>query len=243
MPQSDRVNSGYVLDVGGRLIQIDCGGGVSAAFRRAGFDPLDVERVVISHTHADHISDLPLFIQMQYLAGRREPIHVHLPQEAIAAVGDYCRALYLLPEKLPFAVDFLPVTAGSVMEVPPLTMLPIWNRHLNGYAPFVSEFGPANRMQCYSYLFRADGKTVLYSADLGSEEELFPYLSGIDLLVVESTHIDLERLLAETVRRGVKRVALTHFTEEFDIGQATVLARKAGAEGFLIAEDGMRIDL
>ena len=68
MPQPGMACSGYVLRTGRELSLIDCGGGVSAAFAACNFDPLQVERVFISHTHPDHVSDLPLFIQMIYLA-------------------------------------------------------------------------------------------------------------------------------------------------------------------------------
>jgi len=90
MPQPLRGNSGYVLDVDGRLFQFDCGGGVSRAFRSAGFDPLQVDGIVISHTHPDHIGDLPLYIQMEYLAGRTELLTIHLPEEALAPTQAMC---------------------------------------------------------------------------------------------------------------------------------------------------------
>ena len=243
MPQPDRVNSGYLLEADGRLIQFDCGGGVSAAFRRAGFDPLRVERIIISHTHPDHISDLPLYVQMLYLAGRKTAFDIHLPQEAVKPVQDWFRALYLLPEKLPFDIGFVPVTADDPIALGEVTIRPISNRHLAGYASILAENRLDNRMQCFSYLITVGGKSVLYSADLASEGDLKPYLGNLDLLVIESTHIDVARLLQEMVPANVGQVVLTHIAEDYDVTKTLLVARKAGVGNLSIAYDGMRIAL
>ncbi len=243
MPQPARVNSGYVLEVDSRLMLFDCGGGVSAAFRRAGFDPLAVERIFISHTHPDHISDLPLYIQMQYLADRREPIYIHLPAEVIDPLKGYFRALYLLPEKLPFEINLLPVSDGEDIDTDGITVRPIANKHLQGYREIIDEYNLPNRMQSYSFLIRINEKSILYSADLGSEKDILPNLKNLDLLVIESTHIDIARLPDAIIENNVGRVVLTHFEEDYDTGRAMALAQKAGLGNLLIARDGMRVKL
>ena len=80
VPQASRANAGYLLKTGDSLSLIDCGGGVTSSFLRAGFDPLKIDRVFISHTHPDHCCELSLVIQMVYLAGRTEPLDVYLPE-------------------------------------------------------------------------------------------------------------------------------------------------------------------
>ena len=243
LPQPVRTNAGCVLDIGHRLTLFDCGGGVSAAFRKAGFESSALDRVFISHTHPDHISDLPLFIQMMYLQGRPadSPVEIYLPGEALAAVQKYFRVLYLLPEKIPFEIRFLPIPEDDAIVSGQLAVTPLRNTHLKGYAQVIDDFGLNHKMQCYSYLIRAGGKSILYSADLGSESDLFPFLHNLDLLVVESTHIEVERLLEKTIENNIGKVVLTHINEDYDIGQALRIARKLGVDNFSIAHDGMRI--
>jgi len=245
LPQPNRSNASYVLRLDQRLILFDCGGGASAAFRRAGFNSLDVERIFISHTHPDHISDLPLFIQMMYLQGRsaENPIEIYLPGEFLEKIRGYFRALYLLPEKLPFEIKFMPVPEDGAYESGELRIIPFRNGHLMRYAEIIDEFNLSQKMQCYSYLIHAHGKSILYSADLGSESDLFPYLDNLDLLVVESTHIKIEKLLERTIDSGVGRVILTHLDEDFDIERTLNIAGKLGVTNLSIAEDGMRIEL
>ncbi len=243
MPQADRINAGYVLAVNGRLIQFDCGGGISMAFRRAGFDPLAVDKIFISHMHPDHVSDLPLYIQLLYLAGRQEAIDIHLPPEAVEPTRDYFRALYLLPEKLPFPVNFIPILANEKIISELLSIQPIANSHLSGYAPFIKEFDLANRMQCFSFLIRVGDKSILYSSDLGSEDDIFPYLKNLNLLIVESTHIDVARVVSRAVDDGTGKIVLTHIAEHYDTGQAVMTAHKIGFPGLVIAHDGLKIAL
>ncbi len=243
MPQPTRLNSGYVLDIADRLIQFDCGGGISSAFLRAGYDPLDTEAVIISHTHPDHISDLPLFVQMQYLAGRKDVLEIYLPSEAVEAVKNYFKALYLLPEKLPFTINFRPVEDTVDIRVGITVVRPIRNSHLEGHRLIIEELGLTHKMQCYSYLIQIEGKTILYSADLGSEKDLLPYLRKLDLLLIESTHIDISYLFQKISEKNIGQIVLTHIDTDFDIDGARSQAAKAGLSDLLIAEDGMRIEL
>ncbi len=243
MPQPGRGNSGYVLDAGGRLFQFDCGGGVSRAFRTTGFDPLSVDRIIISHTHADHICDLPLYIQMQYLAGRAEPLTIYLPEEALAPMQAMCRMMYIIEQKLPFDLSFMIVHPDEPIESDSVMIRPIANGHLKKYEPFVEEYGLANRQQCYSYKITVGGKTILYSADLGSEKDLLDHLKSVDLLVIESTHIDLDAVLTKAAEDQVGRIVLTHIAEDYDTHAALAAARKMGLANVEIAEDGMQIAL
>jgi ribonuclease BN (tRNA processing enzyme) len=243
MPQPGRGSSGYVLDVGGRLFQFDCGGGVSRAFRTTGFDPLGVERIIISHTHADHICDLPLYIQMQYLAGRREPLLIHLPEEALAPTQAMCRMMYIIEQKLPFDLSFKIIHESDPIEADDVTIQPIANIHLKKYEPFIEEYGLDNRQQCYSYKITVGTKTILYSADLGSEKDLLDHLKGVDLLVVESTHIDLDTVLTKAAKDQVERIVLTHIAEEYDTNVALATVQKMGLTNVEIAKDGMRVVL
>jgi ribonuclease BN (tRNA processing enzyme) len=243
MPQGSRLSSGYVLQINDSLYQFDCGGGISTAFRQARFNPLDVEAIFISHTHPDHISDLPLYIQMQYLVGRSTPIDIYLPEEAVADIKAYFRSLYLLPEKLPFNTNFIPIGKSSRILLDELNVTPIANSHLNGYQELIAEYDLPHQMQCFSFLIKVNRKSILYSADLGSEKDLIPYLKNLDLLVIESTHINIANLFDAIIDNDVRKVILTHIDDSYDPKEALDLALKNGIDNLFIAEDGMRVSL
>lgn len=244
MPQPNRNNSGYLVQINGHFIQFDCGGGISSAFRKAGFDPLVVERIVISHGHPDHNCDLPLFIQMLYLAGRQEPIDIHLPDELIEPFRAHFISVYLWPEKMPFEINFRPIPAKGEMRFDGYSIQPIPNSHLSGRKEIIDNNSFTCRMECYSFLIRSsNGKSLLYSADLGSEDDIIPYFKDIDLLLVESTHIDVTRTIEEAINNNVGGVVLTHIDEGFDTDGAIQTAKKLGMDNFAIAHDGMVVSV
>ena len=228
-------------------MQFDCGGSVSSAFRKADFDPMAVTHIFISHTHADHICDLPLFIQMIHTAGRESQqytsLDIYLPGEALEAVREYLNAAYLHSEKLYCQYALHSIPDDDAIELKGVTIMPIRNGHLKGAADLIAKNNWKNKMQCYSFLIRTEDNSLLYSADLGSETDLFPYLKNLDILVIESAHIDVANLLERAASDSVGKVMLTHFEEGFVPDQAMAAAEKLGLKNLVMAQDGMRIAL
>jgi ribonuclease BN (tRNA processing enzyme) len=68
----DGACSGYLAEVAGQRLLIDCGNGVFAKLRRhAAYEAVDA--VVVSHVHADHILDLvPFAYALTYGPRRRD---------------------------------------------------------------------------------------------------------------------------------------------------------------------------
>ena len=70
--------SAHLLEIGGRKILLDCGLFDSdrtdplSLNRQWPFDPRDIDAVIVSHAHNDHIGRLPCLVR----AGYRGPIYV-----------------------------------------------------------------------------------------------------------------------------------------------------------------------
>ncbi|MCP4570411.1 MAG: MBL fold metallo-hydrolase, partial [FCB group bacterium] len=141
-------------------------------------------------------------------------------------------------------IEFASIDEKSPIEVNGATIRPIPNSHLKNEIneKYISENGLTNRMECYSYLIEVDGKKVLYSADLGSEKDLFNHLAGIDFLVVESMHIDVGSLFEAVKENNVRRVVLTHLDENFDTHEVFTQAEKAGVKNLFFGSDGLRLE-
>lgn len=242
MPQADRACSGYVLEVKGRLCLLDCGGGICSSFMRCGFDPLAVDQIFISHTHPDHCCELPLFIQMIYLAGREAPLHFYVPDEFVKPLQAYLRAVYVISEKLPFELQISGYATGTVFDGD-YRLDAIANEHLLGYTEIIEKHDLPNRMMCHSFLIEADGKRLLYSADLKSFEDIRPDLQHLDLAVIESTHIDLSELMAFVPGSDIKRWVLTHLGTPAEVNEIETALNSAGLTNVTLASDGMKIEL
>jgi ribonuclease BN (tRNA processing enzyme) len=239
-PQADRASSGYVVSCGDALTLLDCGGGVTSAFLRAGFDPLAVDRIVISHTHPDHCCEIPLFIQLEHLAGRVRPLVVLVPEEFVGPLRAYLPSVYIIGERFGFDLTIVGYAAGMTAEEP-LRITAYPNRHLEGYAADIERLGLPNGMQCSSLAVEAEGARIVYSADLSSFGDLRPVLqAGDDLVVVESTHIDMAEFLSFAGSNPQTTFVLTHLGDPRAVDELRVRIDKIGLENVQLAEDGQQ---
>ncbi len=62
MPSLRRQPSGYLLSAGKQRILIDCGSGTMRRLLQANTHVDDIDLILISHVHIDHVSELPLFL-------------------------------------------------------------------------------------------------------------------------------------------------------------------------------------
>jgi len=242
LPQANRATSGYLLKVGEDLSLIDCGGGVTSSFLRRGFDSLDVSRVFVTHTHPDHVTDLPLFIQLTYLNGRTEPLDLYLPAEFVSCFRQYLTGVYLIEDKLPFDLNLIAYREGPVYEGS-FTLTAIGNQHLSGYAEFIDNLGLPNRMECFSFRIDIGEKTVFYSSDIASYDDVRSHLEGRDVVVLESTHLDLDEFFRHAPAMKVGRFVITHLGTDRDVASINQMAAKAGLANLVTAVDGLEIDI
>ncbi|MGI9421287.1 MAG: MBL fold metallo-hydrolase [Geminicoccaceae bacterium] len=52
-----RASSGYLLEIGGERLLLDCGGGIVDRLLQAGYRPSDIDYLFFSHLHSDHMMD------------------------------------------------------------------------------------------------------------------------------------------------------------------------------------------
>lgn len=242
VPQAGRASSGYLLKSAGSATLFDCGGGVTMSFLQTGINPLEIGRIFISHTHPDHVCDLPLMIQLIYLKGRTQPLEIFLPEEFVAVFRSYLRAVYLLEEKIPFELKIKGYGDGFVYEGE-VNIKAIGNSHLRKYEEIVSEYNLPNRMMSHSFEIEFGGKLIFYSADIGSYKEIKPYLYNKELAIVEAAHIDVDEFLADVPEFNSKTLVISHLGSDEDVDRIKEKIQKAGLANVVIAEDGLEFEL
>ncbi len=235
-------SSGYLLEVGDSRILLDCGSGVCSSIKRLGYSPVDISHIFITHMHSDHTCELPLFVQMRYTDKEPGALEIWMPSEGVEAFGKWLSTGYLFVEKFPFNLMINPVKGEIRLESPDIKIIPIPNNHLKDSAEYINKYHYPNRMESYSYRIETPEKDILYSGDLRSIEDIEEHLKKLDLLVVESMHIDLKTLpeLAEKYRVG--KVLLTHIADA-DRDRVEEFAERAGTGRFIAADDGLEITL
>jgi ribonuclease Z len=236
-----RGSASYVLTYKNRQIIFDCGSGAVSSFLRSGFDPLDIEAIFISHMHTDHVCELPLFIQKLYLTGREDRLPVFVPSEAVKPLNFIIAAGYLFKKKLSFELDLIPMEPMVSLFDGKIIINPVPNRHLMGNVDIIESEGYPNRMQSFSFMINVENCALFYSADIESLNDIEKNLHGLDMLIVETTHIDFIQLRELIKGRQLKRVILTHIAEDMEEDIRSLADSEPDI--FEMAEDNLTLDI
>lgn len=242
VPQVNRGSSGYVMRTGESLALIDCGGSVCQNFLRAGFDPTKIDRIFITHTHPDHVVELPLLLQMLYLGPRKNPVDLYLPEEFVDSFERMLEAMYIFRSRFKFELRIVGYDDQFSFEGV-FSLKAIANSHLRKYAPFVSQAGSPSRLQCFSYDLVLGGKTIFHSGDVGGFEDVEPYLQGHDYVVLEAAHLDVDRLLKFAQASRVGQYVITHLQSDEQGLEIARRARVADVTNLVVAQDGWTVEL
>lgn len=243
MPSPNLAHSCYLVKQAGYQYMFDCGGGAASALRRCGIDTSTIRSVFISHTHPDHVSGIPMFLQMEYLMNREEPLSIYIPSEFQAVFSSMLRGMYLFKEKLRFDVTIHPIDDGFSVDHGSVRVSALRNSHLGGHREFLESKNYDNRMQCFSFTVEAEGKKLAYSADIGKTDDLDPIADHADLLVTEGMHLDLDALPDLLLKNNVRQCMLTHLPDDFDRETTRIAFSKAGYENVGFASEGLELTI
>ncbi|PWB74482.1 hypothetical protein C3F09_03885 [candidate division GN15 bacterium] len=236
-PIPHRAKSGLLLRVDDRLSLIDCGGGIYQRFVDSGHDFNALDRVFISHTHPDHMSDLPVIVQAIYLTGRSTPFEIYVPEEFTEPCRNLLSSTYLFPDRFPCPLKIIGYGDRFTFRRD-FELTAIANSHLAKFRTRETGTGMV-RGECFSFAFSLAGKWVLYSSDIGSLDDLIPHWDGCECVILEAAHIDWSRFWVEAKVACVGEFIITHFLSEAQAFQIQQNARAHDISNLQTAHDGM----
>ena len=225
----------YLVTEGSTAVLVDFGSGALGKLR-ARLDYRDVDAIVISHFHADHLLDLiPLACALTYGPASQDgttPPRLIAPRGSreffaglSAAIGDGD----LLPNAFPLE-EYEPSSRTEIGDIVVATHP-------------VPHIGPTHAIE----LIAPAGGRVVFGADGPFSDELADAARGADVLLAEATLPDPEPCqcvhmsAAEAGRlarnAGVKRLVLTHISDELDLERSReIAAGEFGGEVEVAAE-------
>ena len=161
---------------------IDCGGSAAYQLLRMGYDPLNLQGIILTHGHADHIYGLPVFVQDLWLRGRRDP----LPIYGNAPTIERTRALLdlFVNEFMLGYVEYhvISQSPGSLaVETPDFKVLS---------TPTVHSF-PSHALR---FEPKHSERVVVYSADTAPTASVVELARGADLLIHEASVLETASL-------------------------------------------------
>jgi ribonuclease BN (tRNA processing enzyme) len=245
--------SGYLLEEGDTVVLIDCGNGVFGKLRQYR-DYTEVDAVVLSHFHADHFLDLIPFAYALTYAPKQQPVPVHVwPGTDNPARPD----LYVPPgaaegfrrvvgawgneDLIDKAFQVKEYDASSVLDIPPFTF------KFHPVPHFTETFA-----MCITS--KNGGGRIAYGADSRPTPELCEFVKGCDVLLIEATlprpertgergHLTPGEAGEHGSVAGVKRLVLTHISDELDPRWAKAEASKRFPGPVEVAKEGAVYEL
>jgi ribonuclease BN (tRNA processing enzyme) len=244
--------SGYLVEADGTCVLLDCGNGVFGKLRSLR-DYCDVDAVVISHLHADHILDLVPYASALMFAPRQQPVPVGgfpgtdsparpqllAPLGAADALRRVCAGAGMKEEHVENAFDMQEYAPEDTFELGPMQV-----RFRS-----VPHFLPTHAVE-----FREGDARLTYSADSSPSEELCDFARDTALLLIEATlprperegprgHLTPGEAGDHGRRAGARRLVLTHFSDEMDADWARTEAEQSFGGPVEVAHEGMIFEL
>lgn len=198
----------------GRAVLIDCGEGTQIAAQRAGVSLKPIDKLLITHLHADHISGLPGLLHSMSNSGRTEELSIIGPVGTERVVN----ALRSIANNLPFEVRVSEIET----EVEDMFFLDC----------DIHAFALTHRIPCYGYsisLPRAGRFDVQRAKEAGVPTRLWNRLQKGETLEVEGKVFTPDMVMGPA-RKGLK---VTYCT---DTRPTPLIAESAAGADLFICE-------
>jgi ribonuclease BN (tRNA processing enzyme) len=245
---ADGACSGYLVEENGTCLLLDCGNGVFSKLRRYR-DYTDVDAIVISHLHADHFLDLVPFAYALTYAPRQQRV----PVERWPGTDSPARPRLYAPARAretfrrivgAWGNEDLIEGAFDLREYDPDEELEV-----GGLRVRFSEVPHYTTTYAVGISSTDGGGRFTYGADSGPNDQLVRFAGGADLLMIEATlpepeeeeprgHLTPAEAGDHGSRAGVRRLVLTHISDELDELWAREQAAKAFGGPVQVAHEG-----
>jgi ribonuclease BN (tRNA processing enzyme) len=237
----DGACSGYLVQGGGQTVLLDCGPGVFAKLRHfVAYEQVDA--IVITHLHADHILDLVTFASgLRYRGWPGEPPRPLLlaPPGSREAFASLCTGGFMSADhiELSFAMTVYDPSDRITLGGLDIRFQP------------VPHYIPANAVE-----FAENGARFTFSADCGPSPDLCAFATDTDLLLIEATlpepeppddrgHLTPAEAGEHGAKSGARRIVLTHFAEELGADWARAEAERTYGGPVETAREGAVYDV
>ena len=213
---------------------IDCGASSLVAMNKLAIDRNDIDTILISHFHADHVGGLPFFmLEANYVLKRKRALTIAGPPSLKSRYGDIMETPFRAREDHAHVLSADAARTGNrqAQRDRRLHVTPFHVVHDDRAGP------------CLGFRFEAEGKIIAFSGDTAMDRHADrhrPRRRSVHLRSLYARQADHDPHGASSLERHLgqirpKRLILTHMSND-------MLARRAELP-FETAEDGMIVEL
>lgn len=259
-----RAGSGLLIEAEGSRLLVDCGHGVAQRLTEAGVPLGELDLVLATHLHSDHLADLWTLVVGGWHQGRKRPLRL-LADPAVARLASGLEAAWAEERAQRLAFERRPNTAGFGLAVEPLAAGDRFRVGALEVEIVAVDHGPVE--PAIGLVARAGERSVAVSGDTRRCPALIEAARGCDLLVhevfvheampvvpgvrdaatiaaVASYHTRLEEVGPIAAEAGVGALLLTHIVPP---GVEPAMLAAAAARDFtgpvIVGEDLLTMDL
>jgi ribonuclease BN (tRNA processing enzyme) len=239
VPDPERASSCHWIESRDTRILVDCGAGGLQGVARAGLAWGDLDHLVISHFHADHIGEIPsLVFGLKYglEPARTKPLHIWGPRGTKKLFKAWSAALGGWLVDPGFALRLGEIAAGELVRIGDVWMNAAETPHTD---------------ESLALRFEVDDAVLGYTGDTGPSDDLAEFFRGVDLLLAECSlpddlvsdnHLSPSSLARLASTAAVGRLAVTHVYPQLRALDVPGLIREAGYRGEIVmASDGLEL--
>ncbi len=244
--------SGYLIETDHTRVLLDCGNGVFGKLRERA-DYTEVDAVIISHLHADHILDLVPYSYALIYAPRQQPVPVH----TWPGTDSPARPRLIAPPDAAETFRRLVGTWGSDDLIESAFRIEEYSaRDRVEIDDIRASFHPVPHfVETFAVRIGSEGGgEIVYSADTRPGEEIVEIARDADLLIIEATlprpertgvrgHLTPEEAGEHARRAGAKRVVITHISDELGDEWAREEAERGFGAPVEIAREGASFEV
>ncbi len=226
--EKDRMASSILIEVDTVKVVFDFGRGASQRIYELSLTQDDIQHIVISHFHPDHISDLIPFLHagLYSLSDRRsKDLNIYGPKGIEEVIGRIFDIVGRDDIK----------SAGFKINIHEITD----RRFIIGDHEF--RFDRLSHDNNHGLKYMRDGEIYAFTGDIAFDEKEIGFLRGADFAVVNVGYLRDEDIIELSVLTQVKTIVCSHLYRDLDEDRLNSMAKKKSYIGrIIIGKDLMR---
>jgi len=217
----ERRASSVLIQLDGMPVLFDCGHGVVQRLLEVGVQHNELNHIVVSHFHPDHISDLIPFLHAGAWSRhnpRTTDLHIYGPSGIRQLIDGFKNIFGVSALQQPTYVVFVHEVDGERFSI----------------GPYVFDFISLPPAGNHGLRFVWQGKRYAITGDSNFHEHEIAFLNQVDLAIIDSGHLEDDEIVQLAVASQAKTMVCSHLYREINAPNLQALAEKAGYKGTIL---------
>lgn len=202
---SGKSHTAYLIEENDYKCLLDCGEGTTQKLLAKDLVKDELDFIIISHLHPDHVTGLFILLQSLYLNKRSKDMFVFLP-EGVQEFETFMKTIYIFNDRFSYRVFIQLYTESTFKES---NIFPFRNSHLSGYKSIIDKYDLSNKLLSYSFVLKGDRKSLLLSSDIKSVEDIRQEIKDCEVMILDGIHPSSQTII-DLLKNSNIEVYITH---------------------------------